>query len=91
MGASPSHEDDGDEVAETEDSDDDDNILKMKQRRYRVRIYCDFTMNTIFVARFAWCVGHKTMCAPCMCMHYFSPLTIAQSHRGSIQIQVKSQ
>lgn len=36
MGVSPSHEDYGDEVAETEDSDDDDNILKMQHRRYRV-------------------------------------------------------
>lgn len=35
MGATPSHEDDGDDVEGTEDSDDDDEVIKM-QRRYRV-------------------------------------------------------
>lgn len=34
MGATPSHEDDGDEV---EDSDDDDEVIRM-QRRYRVSV-----------------------------------------------------
>lgn len=37
MGATPSHEDDGDDVAGTEDSDDDDEIIKMQHRaRFRV-------------------------------------------------------
>lgn len=36
MGATPSREDDGDDVAGTEDSDDDDEVLKMQHRRYRV-------------------------------------------------------
>lgn len=36
MGATPSHEDDGDNVADPEDSDDDDDILKMQNGRYRV-------------------------------------------------------
>lgn len=39
MGASPSHEDDGDDVAETEDSEDDDDVIKMQHARYRVRIF----------------------------------------------------
>lgn len=48
MGATPSHEDDGDEV---EDSDDDDEVIRM-QRRYRVsvetyRINC---MNSEFLS-----------------------------------------
>lgn len=41
MGATPSHEDDGDNVADPEDSDDDDDILKMQNGRYRVSyIWC---------------------------------------------------
>lgn len=36
MGATPSHEDDGDDVAGTEDSDDDDDVIKMQHARYRV-------------------------------------------------------
>lgn len=35
MGATPSHEDVGDDVAEPEDSDDDD-IIKIQNNRYRV-------------------------------------------------------
>ncbi|XP_055317435.1 monocarboxylate transporter 1 isoform X4 [Sitodiplosis mosellana] len=36
MGATPSHEDDGDDVAGTEDSDDDDDIIKIQHRaRFR--------------------------------------------------------
>lgn len=36
MGATPSHEDDGDDVAGTEDSDDDDEVIKMQHARFRV-------------------------------------------------------
>lgn len=36
MGASPSHENDCDDVADPEDSDDDDNIIKIRNGRYRV-------------------------------------------------------
>lgn len=36
MGASPSQEDDCNDVAGTDDSDDDDDILKMPHTRYRV-------------------------------------------------------
>lgn len=36
MGASPSQEDDCNDVAGAEESDDDDDILKMPHTRYRV-------------------------------------------------------
>lgn len=39
MGATPSHEDDGENVADPEDSDDDDDILKMQNGRYRVSLW----------------------------------------------------
>lgn len=38
MGATPSHEDDGDDVADPEDSDEED-IIKIQNNRYRVSLY----------------------------------------------------
>lgn len=35
MGATPSHEDDGDDVADPE-SDDDDDVIKIQNNRFRV-------------------------------------------------------
>lgn len=47
MGATPSHEDDGNEVADTEDSDDDDHIIKIQHRRYRVCSISIYLCNAI--------------------------------------------
>lgn len=41
MGATPSHEDDAEEVAEPEDSDEgeeEDDVIKIQNGRYRVRV-----------------------------------------------------
>lgn len=46
MGATPSHEDDGDDVEGTEDSDDDEDVIKMQHARYRV------SWNVVFVLYF---------------------------------------
>lgn len=54
MGATPSHEDDGDDVAGTEDSDDDDDVIKMQHRaRFRVSTTCFFYIIFIFIFCFS--------------------------------------
>lgn len=49
MGATPSHEDDGDDVAGTEDSDDDDEVIKMQHARYRVSAYLALCLSLLSI------------------------------------------
>lgn len=48
MGATSSHEDDGNNMADTDDSDDDEDIIKMQNGRYRVSFpFCSRCLSAI--------------------------------------------
>lgn len=48
MGATPSHEEDAENVAEPEDSDDEDEVIKIQNGRYRVSSF-HICMNILLV------------------------------------------
>lgn len=54
MGATPSHEDDAEDVADPEDSDDDDDIIKMQNGRFRVSVAIYIVSDLILVFLFCF-------------------------------------